>query len=175
MVDGAGKSGSPLDTLTAKQREALELLLQHKTSKEIAQILGISPHTVDQRIDGAKEKLGAATRGDLAVIYRRLRSISGRMTYEDSHIELPPLSPDPGFGNGAVVERVASDPVGIEGSRNAGEQADYRVVPEMFDGRYGTITRVGAIVLLAVLILLLVLGGLALFAQSSQFLDKWYD
>ena len=33
--------------LTAKQREVLDLLIEHKTSKEIARELGISPHTVD--------------------------------------------------------------------------------------------------------------------------------
>lgn len=174
MPEGTGKSGSPLDTLTAKQREVLELLLQHKTSKEIAQILGISPHTVDQRVDGAKDKLGAATRGDLAMIYRRLSGISERMTYEDSHIENPPIPVDSGLGNGAVAETAASGPMGIEGSQTESGIADYRVVPEMFDGRYGTAMRIGAIVLLALLLLLVVLGGLALYIQTSQVLEDWY-
>ena len=40
--------------LTAKQREVLDLLIEHKTSMEIARRLGISPHTVDQRIQFAK-------------------------------------------------------------------------------------------------------------------------
>lgn len=41
---------NPLVELTAKQREVLDLLIQHMTSKEISRQLGISPHTVDQRI-----------------------------------------------------------------------------------------------------------------------------
>ena len=168
MVDGAGKSGSPLDTLTAKQREALELLLQHKTSKEIAQILGISPHTVDQRIDGAKEKLGAATRGDLAVIYRRLSSISGRMTYEDSHIAARPSTAE------SVSGLLAGQVLGLrppELSQPGGPalaELDFRVVPEWFDGRYGTLARLSAIITIAVFFVFIVLGGLAIFSQLSE-------
>lgn len=56
--------------LTAKQHEAVNLLIQHMTSKEISRILGISPHTVDQRIEAAKKKFGAETRGQLAQAYR---------------------------------------------------------------------------------------------------------
>lgn len=37
--------GNPLDALTEKQREVLELLMEHKTSKEISRLIGISPHT----------------------------------------------------------------------------------------------------------------------------------
>lgn len=48
------------------QRACLKLVLQHATSKEIARQLGISPHTVDQRIKGAMAKLGARTRVEAA-------------------------------------------------------------------------------------------------------------
>ena len=61
-----------LSGLTEKQRQVLDLLIDHKTSKEIARELRISPHTVDQRIQFAKDKLGARSRSDVAVIYRRL-------------------------------------------------------------------------------------------------------
>ncbi len=66
--------------LTAKQRQVLDLLIEHKTSKEIARQLGISPHTVDQRIQFAKEKLGAASRNEAAAAYRNLVALSGRVT-----------------------------------------------------------------------------------------------
>src|SRR5687767_15718396 len=77
--DEGGAAG--LAGLTDKQREVLDLLIEHKTSKEIARTLGISPHTVDQRIFFAKEKLGAASRNEAAAAYRRLIAVSGRMTY----------------------------------------------------------------------------------------------
>lgn len=55
MDEGSASDGSApesagadlLDQLTAKQREVLDLLIEHKTSKEISRQLGISPHTVD--------------------------------------------------------------------------------------------------------------------------------
>ena len=72
--------------LTAKQREVLDLLIEHKTSKEIARQLGISPHTVDQRIQFAKEKLGASSRSEVAQLYRRLIEICGQLTYQESRI-----------------------------------------------------------------------------------------
>jgi DNA-binding CsgD family transcriptional regulator len=54
--------------LTHGQVECLLLVDRHYSSKEIAAKLGISPHTVDQRIRGALEKLGVERRGDAARI-----------------------------------------------------------------------------------------------------------
>lgn len=62
----------PLQALTLKQRQVLDLLIQHKTSKEISRLLGISPHTVDQRIMLARAKLQVATRNEVAQAYRHL-------------------------------------------------------------------------------------------------------
>ncbi|MEY4160195.1 MAG: hypothetical protein RLZZ136_816 [Pseudomonadota bacterium] len=64
-----------LNRLTAKQCECLELVLNHKTSKQIAQILNISPHTVNQRLDSARRILDVATRLDAAILYARLKGI----------------------------------------------------------------------------------------------------
>src|SRR6185503_13939202 len=88
--DGNGDTG--LGGLTAKQREVLDLLIEHKTSKEIARLLGISPHTVDQRIFFAREKLGVTSRGEVAVAYRRLVGVSGRTTYQETRIAAPARS-----------------------------------------------------------------------------------
>lgn len=63
-----------LDDLTPKQRECLEQVLLHRTSKQIAIGLGISPYTVDQRLDSARRKLGVATRADAAQAYARLKA-----------------------------------------------------------------------------------------------------
>ena len=51
-------------------------------------------------------------------------------------------------------------------------EADFQVVPELFDGRYGTLIRSGAIIAIAVLLVLLVLGGLAMFSQLSLLMEK---
>ena len=57
---------SPVARLSHGQIECLLLVDQHHNSKEIAVRLGISPHTVDQRIRGALEKLGVERRGEAA-------------------------------------------------------------------------------------------------------------
>lgn len=76
--------------LTDKQCEALDLVLCHMSSKEIAQHLGVSPRAVDQRLDAARLKLGAATRVEAAKIYQRhkLRSTCDQITSEP--FPLPP-------------------------------------------------------------------------------------
>jgi len=57
---------SPVARLSQGQIEVLLLVDRHHNSKEIAARLGISPHTVDQRIRGALEKLGVERRGEAA-------------------------------------------------------------------------------------------------------------
>lgn len=53
-------------TLTRKQYETMVLLAGHRTSKEIARELGISPHTVDQRIATSIRRLNVANRREAA-------------------------------------------------------------------------------------------------------------
>lgn len=154
--------------LTAKQREVLDLLIEHKTSKEIARELGISPHTVDQRIQFAKEKLGASSRSEVALLYRRLVEICGQLTYENSGIAVPPevAENDSGTQAGplsALRRRERTYP-----GQPRETERDYPVVPELFEGRYGTLIRLGAIVAIAMFLVLLVLGGLAMFSQLSE-------
>ena len=155
--------------LTPKQREVLDRLIEHKTSKEIARELGISPHTVDQRIQFAKEKLGAGSRSEVALLYRRLVEICGQLTYENSGIaDLREVAEsDPGTQAGPLSalsrrrERTYPD-------QPRETERDYPVVPELFEGRYGTLIRLGAIIAIAVFLVILVLGGLAIFSQLSE-------
>lgn len=73
--------------LTAKHRACLDLLLEHRTSKQIARILDISKPTVDQRIAAARDILGASDRGDAALRYARLKAIYDQIIYDP--IQLP--------------------------------------------------------------------------------------
>jgi DNA-binding CsgD family transcriptional regulator len=163
--------GDALGVLTDKQRQVLDLLIQHKTSKEIGRRLGISPHTVDQRIQFAKEKLGARSRSEAAVLYRRLVETYGRTTYEDSGIAETAVAVDQAGGPQGLLpvallrQRFRSRP-------SDGPEADFQVVPESFDGRHGTVIRMGAIFGIALFLMLVVLGGLAMFNQLSQLLVK---
>jgi len=77
------------DRLTDKQRACLDLLLERKTSKQIARDLGISKYTVDQRITAARQVLGASDRDDTAIRYGRLRRICDRIAYDPAQLPAP--------------------------------------------------------------------------------------
>lgn len=156
-------------SLTDKQREVLDLLLEHLTSKEIARRLDISPYTVDQRINFAKDKLGARTRGEVAVAYRRLVEICDPSAYEDSGIGvLERVAEKAGGAQLPLPEPAPPEPFGNE--RVSEPEADFSVVPELFDGRYGTLVRLGVIFVITVCMILVVLGGLAIYSQLSVLL-----
>jgi DNA-binding CsgD family transcriptional regulator len=170
-----------LASLTQKQRDVLDLLVEFKTSKEISRILDISPHTVDQRVEAAKTKLGAGSRSELARVYRELvgapalseppradPAIYERLTYEHSPVAewfetpqspsrvgpalAPPSDPEP--GNSVVPDNTEDDEV--------------RVVPQLFDGRWGTLARLLTILAITVLLCVAFLGGLTIFVQMSN-------
>jgi DNA-binding CsgD family transcriptional regulator len=52
--------------LTDGQRDCLRHVYNHRTSKDIARILGVSPHTVDMRLRTAMRTLGVASRIEAA-------------------------------------------------------------------------------------------------------------
>lgn len=72
--------------LTEKHRACLDLLLEHRTSKQIARILNISKPTVDQRIAAARLILGATDRGDAAFRYARLKAIYDQIIYDPMQV-----------------------------------------------------------------------------------------
>jgi DNA-binding CsgD family transcriptional regulator len=78
------------ERLTLKQRECLDLVLQRKTSKQIARILKVSKPAVDQRLATARQYLGAADRDDAAMRYSRMLSMYDRVAYDT--LQLPPWS-----------------------------------------------------------------------------------
>lgn len=157
--------------LTDKQRQVLDLLIQHKTSKEIARRLSISPHTVDQRIQFAKEKLGANTRSEAAVTYRRLVETYGQVTYDESGIaDADPIADQTDGPQGPLP--VSSLRQRFRSRPSHGPEADFQVVPELFDGRFGTLIRLGTIFAIALFLVLVVLGGLAIFSELSQLMAK---
>lgn len=59
-------SDQDIAALTEKEVEALQLVHERLTSKQIGRRLGISPKSVDKRLDSARIKLGASTRLDAA-------------------------------------------------------------------------------------------------------------
>ena len=70
--------------LTEGQKDCLRLVDDLLTSKEIARKLGISPFTVDQRLDAARRKLNATSRKSAARIYLEMetRSLPQPIVYD---------------------------------------------------------------------------------------------
>ncbi len=80
-----------ISRLTEGQRQCLALVDQHLSSKEIALRLGISPHTVDQRIRQALHTLGVERRGEAARLVAASGALSGepyqRLIHQPPHID----------------------------------------------------------------------------------------
>ena len=93
---GSNEPDSALARLSHGQIECLLLVDRHHSSKEIAARLGISPHTVDQRIRGALEKLGVERRGEAArLIAAALSDDHGayqRLIHQSPYIDVLPDS-----------------------------------------------------------------------------------
>jgi DNA-binding CsgD family transcriptional regulator len=80
--------------LSEGQRECLALVDQHMSSKEIAIRLGISPHTVDQRIRQALQILGVERRGEAARMIAA-SSVTGTPSYQRLIHQSPHIDADP--------------------------------------------------------------------------------
>ena len=76
-----------LSRLSPGQLDCLRLVDQHLSSKEIAVELGISPHTVDQRIRQALHILGVERRAQAARIVARNSGPYQRLIHQSPYIE----------------------------------------------------------------------------------------
>jgi DNA-binding CsgD family transcriptional regulator len=72
--------------LTQKQREVMQLVVERKSSKEIARILNIAKPTVDQRIASARQTLGAPNRDAAAILFQQGSKTNDRVIYDTACI-----------------------------------------------------------------------------------------
>ena len=109
-----------LARLSAGQRHCLALVNDHLSSKEIAARLGISSHTVDQRIRQALHILGVERRGEAARLVASTRADRPyqRLIHQSPHIDEPSA---PAQIGGAVSFQIrhadragGTGPIGIE-------------------------------------------------------------
>jgi DNA-binding CsgD family transcriptional regulator len=187
---GSAREANDDDVLTEKQRRVLDLLIENKTSKEIARALGISPYTVDQRISLARGKLGVASRAELAARYRLMRRTPEQSPSDisaGSEGEQPKVIGDGDAFGWSIVDQGGAS-IGDGGMQRGGDLAattapdldnfacptadkiDHRVGPEVFEGRSGGFWRVGSIVATALLLVMTILGLLAIFNQLNELL-----
>ena len=71
MIDNERRWQKELSALSPKHREVLDLVTRQMTSKEIARDLGLSPHTVEQRILTIRQRFGNVPRRELVRICRQ--------------------------------------------------------------------------------------------------------
>ena len=111
---------SRVGRLSKGQLDCLLLVDQHLSSKEIAVELGISPHTVDQRIRGALQILGVDRRSQAARLVTQVRGPYQRLIHQAPHIE------------GGAPRGQPGDAVGfqIRHADRAGKASDFGVVTE---------------------------------------------
>lgn len=94
--------------LSDGQRQCLVFVDQHLSSKEIALRLGISPHTVDQRVRLSLQILGVEKRGEAARMVALAMRTSNDPAYQRL-IHQPPYidgAPAPGHQEGAVGHQI---------------------------------------------------------------------
>ena len=82
-----------LESLTVKQVAVLDLLCEHRSSKQIARALGIAPNTVDQRINSVRAKFGSDDRASTIREYQRLVRLWGKPTYGSEVVDRVPVTP----------------------------------------------------------------------------------
>lgn len=174
---GNAAATNPLAGLTGKQREVLDLLIEHKTSKEISRTLGISPYTVDQRINIARSKLGLGSRNQVAQEYRRLLQTYEQLVYQKSDMAAAAILRDEdGRGKFEALLTLPQAELAIPGRTTLFKERDsvedFRACPELLDGQWGTLARLGIIAGLAVLFSVAILGGMSLFTVASQIMLK---
>jgi len=187
---GTAEEQGDQGVLTDKQRRVLDLLIENKTSKEIARTLGISPYTVDQRISLARGKLGVSSRVELAARYRIMREMPGQAP-SDSLADSEGEQLDAADGGGAInTAQFSGSPAPMLLRSDAPEDAltlsnaghedknacptddpiDHRIGPKVFEGSAGALWRMGAIVATALLLVMTILGLFAIFDQLNDML-----
>ncbi|MBB4615687.1 helix-turn-helix domain-containing protein [Novosphingobium taihuense] len=85
--------------MSEKQREVLDLVLDRRTNKEIAAILGISPSAVEQRLQSVRRRLGVVSRADLARTYQDLLNACQNLTGEKLQVAEKSLAVQPYDGD----------------------------------------------------------------------------
>ena len=166
----AASSLDPFAGVTKKQREVLDLLLEQRTTKEMAHFLGVSPSAIDQRIDALRRRAGDVTRAELTRLWRDHRSgTCDRIPCENS--QLPPhpaaLHSTPQDAERGIFR--FDDVAGFAPSApwNSHEPL---VVPEALDGSDAASNRIWLGIKIAVGMLASVLIGLAVFSEVGRML-----
>jgi DNA-binding CsgD family transcriptional regulator len=171
LSESSSESRKRIDRLSAKEREVLDQILQHKSLKVIAHDLGITLSAVDQRLKAARTKLGAADRNQAARIYSGLLVTCRESTcgFEavaaplDAHVL---QAPEPPSGSTFTLQDSATIIVPPTWS----ELRHGAAVSEALDEKFGRLWRVAAIPAFAIMIAVLALALMAMAQSLGQLL-----
>jgi len=184
-------------SLTARQREAMELLSEGRTSKEIAHLLGISESAAIQRIETVRNRAGGLLRKDLARAYRcYMPNARGEEAVGPDHAAIDDIAPTgwaeeelaackaltgnffqlsqarpgshPGGRNQAVDELVLADAIPFEIASPWSTRSEPGVVPKVLDGKSAALNRLFAATGIAVGLLVACLVLLAVASEIDR-------
>ncbi len=155
--------------MTEKQRACLDLLLERKTSKQIARDLDISKQAVDLRLTTARDTLGAANRDETAIIYARLRQTYDRIPCDPVILPIRPEWVRSEFPDGSPsnLMNLHDSLAAVGGPSAAG--SPFR---DLFRHDYGSVTRVGIMLAVVVILLLVPLGGLGIAHLLTELVSR---
>jgi DNA-binding CsgD family transcriptional regulator len=159
--------------LTAKQHEVLRFVAENRTSKEIAYEIGVSVSAVNQRIESVRNRAGSPPRAELARAYRQYLQEQTAETAAEAAVDASEPEDIESLQDSAAIEQPAL--AIVDGGIEAGTMPDHspvqqgpRVLPRAFDGEQAAVTRVAAMVVIAVGLLLVAMVGLGVARALSD-------
>lgn len=164
-VNAESSLRAELSALSSKEQEALELVAQQFTNKEIARNLKISSRAVEERLKSAREKLDAPDRRTAARRYQALRRTCGQTTGEPTTVETSISVWQQSGGDTTASSQFASRDIGSTDFEHGTTDPTWL---EAFDLRFGRIGRVYAVVGLSVLLALLLVAGVTIAVVAKM-------
>ena len=155
------------ETLTNKQLEAMVLAAQHLTSKQIARELGVSPATIDKRIEAIRARLDQMPRSEVLRQFIQWAQTSDQVIAEffpltgNPEVDaFPAMQPD-----GATFE--FHDSVTLDQRASWDRQADWRP-PWIELSNMGSLGRMGAMAVGSIVLVI----GFILVVTSAQAIEN---
>ncbi len=141
--------------LTDRQRDVIERIDRRVPIKVIAQEMGVSETRINQHIRALKDVYEAGSLNELVEKYRATK----------------PKSTEPGSGESNSEPKPFIGPVQFPGQMGFPGAGEHKVSLGVFDGRYGVLARLAAVVGIAFGVLLAVILALTAAQALSDVMD----